>query len=316
LYELVQLNEDLFCAVYSGSSWPTSSNIYIIADTDGLALIDAGTDNPDCFAGLEAVLKSMERTIEDVHTILLTHGHPDHIGGTNAICERVHARVRLPELCLPEAVDTAKQDFYCLPPDVRAVAPRMRHFDIIDNFHQTCGLWELDANRITPIRNGEEIRLGRYAFRSLHTPGHDIGLMCFYEPELNIICTGDLLRSTGPGSALPWYTSTAGGVDAYLESLDRICGLDVKTTLPAHGSIDGVFQTMVRDTRDVIVKRESTILSLLSKGPKTCEQLDAELYRPVVLKLCPWFSTVTESHLSRLEREGIVMRSGLEYRLR
>jgi glyoxylase-like metal-dependent hydrolase (beta-lactamase superfamily II) len=313
LYDLVQIYDDFFCAGYLGNSWPTSSNIYVISDHDGLTLIDTGIDNSDCLSGLSSSLEKIGRRIEDVHTIILTHGHPDHIGGTNAICRRASPRVFLPEASLPEAVDPVQQDYYCLPPEVRAVAPRMHHFDILDNFRRTCGSWELDAPRPTVIRDGERIQIGRYVFQALHTPGHDIGLMCFYEPTAKIFISGDLLRSTGPGSALPWYTSTAGGVEAYLHSLERICGLEVQAIFPAHGTLDGAFDAIVKKTRDVILGRESKILSLLRQGPKTCEQLDSHLYRAVVLDLCPWYSTVTESHLSRLESAGTVKHNRLNY---
>lgn len=315
MYDLIQCSEDFFCAVYSRNSWPTSSNIYVIVDTDGLTLIDTGINNSDCFSGLSACLEKTGHGIEDIHTIILTHGHPDHVGGTNAICERANPRIFIPEASLPEAVDPAQQDYYCLPSVVRTVAPRLSHFDILDNFHRTCGVWKLDATRLTVIRDEEKIKLGRYIFQALHTPGHDIGLMCFYESNHKILLSSDFLRSTGPGSALPWYTSTAGGVDAYLKSLERICTLEVHKIFPAHGATNGSFCAMLENTRDVILGRESTIISLLREGPKTCEQLDAQLYRPIVLDLCPWYSTVTEAHLSKLERLGYIKRSGLDYYL-
>jgi glyoxylase-like metal-dependent hydrolase (beta-lactamase superfamily II) len=280
-----------------------------------LSLIDAGIDNPACFLALSSCLQKIGRRIEDIHTVLLTHGHPDHVGGTNRILQTAAPRILIPENSIPEAVDLAKQDFYCLPPQVREISACMREFDILENFSRTCGSWLLSRSALTGIHDGQEIKLGRYVFRGIHTPGHDVGLMCFYEPEQKILVSGDLLRSSGPGSALPWYTSTAGGVEAYLASLERIEELVVQTLLPAHGAPTGAFEEMVQKTKDVILERETTILSLLSDGPKTCEQLDGHLYRPIVLEICPWYSTVTESHLSALEKAGRVKRNGFEYSL-
>lgn len=313
MYDFIPIRNDLFCAAFRGNSWPTSANVYIVLDPEGATLIDSGVDHPDCFSGLSSCLEKAGRNMKDIHTIVLTHGHPDHVGGTNEICRHTNPRVLLPELCLPEAIDSAQQDYYCIPPQVRAVASGMREFDLMGNFRRTCGFWELDKNRITPIRDGEVIKAGRYSFEAVHTPGHDIGMMCFHEAESKLLITGDLLPSTGPGSALPWYTSTAGGVDSYLTSLDRVARLEVDTVLPAHGAFHSKLPSLVEKTREMILSREAAILSLLREGPKSIEQLDARIYRPIVVQLCPWFSTVTESHLSRLERTGAVGRDGLEY---
>jgi glyoxylase-like metal-dependent hydrolase (beta-lactamase superfamily II) len=315
LYDLIKLEEDFFCAAHLGSSWPTSSNIFIIADTSGLALIDTGIDNSDCFASFASCLEKTGHSIEDVHTILLTHGHPDHIGGTNTICRYADPRILISEASISEAVDLQQQDYYCLPPHVRSIAPHMRSFDLMGNFRRTCGSWELKERRLNSIQDGAVIKVGRYALQAIHTPGHDIGLMCFYDSTHKILFTGDLLRSNGAGSALPWYTSTAGGVDAYLKSLERMDSLDVRNAFTAHGPVKSDFLTMLKDTREIILGREETILSLLAEGPKTCEELDTHLYRPIVLKLCPWFSTVTEAHLSRLEKLRVVKRNELNYHL-
>jgi glyoxylase-like metal-dependent hydrolase (beta-lactamase superfamily II) len=315
MYALTKLDEDFFCAAYMGSSWPTSSNIFIIADADGIALIDTGIDNPECFSSLSSCLEETGHSLEDIHTILLTHGHPDHIGGTSAICRHSAPRILLSEASIPEAVDLQQQDYYCLPPQVRNVAPTMRHFDLMDNFRRTCGSWELKDLLLTGIREGAVIKIGRYALQAIHTPGHDIGLTCFYDAEHRILFTGDLLRSNGAGSALPWYTSTAGGVDPYFKSLERLDSLDVRDAFTAHGPVKNDFRAMLKDTREIILGREAAILSMLKQGPKSCEELDAHLYRSIVLKLCPWFSTVTEAHLSRLERLGIVKRQEMNYAL-
>jgi hypothetical protein len=89
--------------------------------------------------------------------------------------------------------------------------------------------------------------------------------------------------------------------------------LSVKDAFLSHGMLKGSFTETVGHTRDAILKREAEIIASLKSGPKTCDQLDNILYRPVVLELCPWFSSVTESHLVELEKSGVVRKDGLEY---
>ena len=72
---------------FSVRSFPTLvNNIYIIDDDSGLILIDCGSGlpqaNADLEAGFVAVSEAFSRPVSlaDVSTILITHGHIDHMG--------------------------------------------------------------------------------------------------------------------------------------------------------------------------------------------------------------------------------------------
>jgi glyoxylase-like metal-dependent hydrolase (beta-lactamase superfamily II) len=68
-------------------SFPTLvNNIYIISDGEERILVDCGSgmeqSNADLLAGFEALAAAFEPIrIEDITTILITHGHIDHFGG-------------------------------------------------------------------------------------------------------------------------------------------------------------------------------------------------------------------------------------------
>jgi glyoxylase-like metal-dependent hydrolase (beta-lactamase superfamily II) len=53
-------------------------NAYLVAESRGVTLVDAGV--PGLYRGLPDELASMGRTMGDIRALLLTHGHPDHIG--------------------------------------------------------------------------------------------------------------------------------------------------------------------------------------------------------------------------------------------
>lgn len=315
MYEMCEIRRQFYFLRYTGRSWPTSSNIFLIKDKDGLNLIDTGLNKKDVFQGLSNCLRQGGYDVSDVHTVILTHGHTDHIAGLNVINESNSPRVFLPKECIPEASDPGAQEEAVLPRRVREVAPRLRDYDILNEFSKSCGDWILKDIRLLSIEDKDEIKLGQYTFQAICTPGHDIGLMVFFSPEMNLLLSTDLLRATIPGNALPWYSTTGGGVTAYLCGLDRIAKLRIDKAFPSHGTLSGIVEEQILNTRNIILDREARIIDSLKKAPKTCEQLDLVLFSSLTLKLCPWFSSTTEAHLQRLEIEGQVKKEGLEYRL-
>ncbi|MEJ2717579.1 MAG: MBL fold metallo-hydrolase [Deltaproteobacteria bacterium] len=217
---------------------------------------------------------------------MLTHGHTDHIAGTNSIKKYCKARIFLPEKSIPEATDAEVQEQAVLPDSVREISLTLRNYDILDNFDKTCGEWVLKKDDISAINDGDELQAGAYTFQAIPTSGHDIGMMVFYEPSRKLLLTADLLKGLRPGNALPWYSSSAGGPGEYLASLDMVEKLSVKDALPSHGILKGSFIEAVGHTRDAILKREAEIVASLKNGPKTCDQLDNILFSPILLEVC------------------------------
>lgn len=57
-------------------------NCYILDDERGAALVDPGLPGPGPWKALMAGLKAAEVPPERVHTLIVTHSHPDHFGST------------------------------------------------------------------------------------------------------------------------------------------------------------------------------------------------------------------------------------------
>ncbi len=310
MYSIDPIKDDFFFLQYDGRRWPTAANAWLIKDPDGLILIDTGLNSEACFGGLTARIEEIGHRISDIHTVLLTHGHSDHIAGINAILGYTRPRIYLPRSCIAEATDPATQERNILPPEVRAIVPALRSYDILDNFKQTCGEWQLDAGDLSPIEDGEVLQFGRYRLEAIETPGHDVGLMVFREPSLRLILTTDLFRASGPGSSLPWYSTNSGGVSSYLESLDRIKEIDIIIAYPSHGAPIEDYDAAREATRAVILERDRSILHRLKSGAKRCAELDAVLFSDRLMEYCPWYSSVTHAHLSWLETKGTVRQTG------
>lgn len=100
-----------------------------------------------------------------VRAILCTHAHDDHVRVAPALRERV-------------------------------VAPIMLHpaDRVLWELTHTDHLWDVD------LADGFEISVGGTTLRTMHTPGHAPGAVCFYAPDLGCVFTGDTLFQGGPGA--------------------------------------------------------------------------------------------------------------------
>jgi glyoxylase-like metal-dependent hydrolase (beta-lactamase superfamily II) len=68
-------------------------NMYGLVDDRGLAVVDPGLPGPQSWKALKTRLKSAGYKLKDVHTVVVTHSHPDHFGGAGRIHREAGARV-------------------------------------------------------------------------------------------------------------------------------------------------------------------------------------------------------------------------------
>jgi len=77
------------------------ANAYLIEGQDGLTLVDAGFPNKE--AAVFGALRELGRSPDQLKHLILTHGHPDHIGSAAAIVRETGARTYLHPLDIPLA---------------------------------------------------------------------------------------------------------------------------------------------------------------------------------------------------------------------
>ncbi len=56
-----------------------------VAWSDGLALVDPGLPGEDSWQVLVQRLDALGARVEHVHTVVVTHSHPDHFGGVHQL---------------------------------------------------------------------------------------------------------------------------------------------------------------------------------------------------------------------------------------
>jgi ribonuclease/clavin/mitogillin len=126
------------------------TNTYLVGRREPI-LVDTGAGMPEYVPLLAGYLEA--RGWPRPSRVLLTHRHPDHLGGVAAL------RQRFPGLPVAKMI------------------------------HRDAGLPE----GIADLREGQTVQGDGVALVPLHTPGHASDHLCFYLPEEKALFTGDVV---------------------------------------------------------------------------------------------------------------------------
>ena len=256
---------------------------YLVRDREGYVLIDAGMDIPASVEALEAHFADLGVPSSALHTIVVTHGHPDHGGQAPRLRERSGARIWLhrqdaPLVSQEQPVGDADLDGlvnwltrYGFPPEEAAGARR----SVDRGRGRTC---LLEPDRL--LEGGETFAVGPYRFEVIWTPGHTPGHVCIYEATRRLVLTGDhLFGRAAPNVRLMAY-SPLDLMRQYLDSLGRIGRLPAERALPAHGE---PFERVAQRVEQVVqhqLDRRERLQSLLTDRPQTAYELAQVVWGP------------------------------------
>lgn len=178
---------------------PMENFVYIVGSTETreVALVDPAWD-------IDALLNLLDEKDYKLTAALVTHYHPDHIGGSfsgNAISG------------LAELMEQRPVKVYA-------------HKSEADGVRKVTGISESD---IVKVDSGDTLRLGEIEVEFLHTPGHTPGSQCFRIK--NTLVSGDTLFIQGCGRVdLP-----GSNVEDMYHSLKKLAALpDDTLLLPGH----------------------------------------------------------------------------------
>jgi glyoxylase-like metal-dependent hydrolase (beta-lactamase superfamily II) len=213
----------------------TSPKKYVLVDSGWARRSD------DLVASIEDTLGRVR-----IGRLLITHLHPDHFGGSNAIVRSFSSKVSYHKR------ETLHRSYYnnVFNRGMAYAANRLGFpMDVLETVKGA-----ISANRlILPepdsfVVGGEEIRAQSGSWRVVHTPGHSPGHICLHRPSDGKLVSGDhILPGETPNIAfypLPGYDA----LRSYLTSLAKVKKLSPSAALPGHGNV-------VRD----VAKRIETI---------------------------------------------------------
>ena len=287
--------------------WPASANVLLIRDPDGAYLVDVGCGHEDTYIRLKEFITRQGLSITDIHTVVLTHAHPDHMGAMRYLLEEIAPRIFLHPVEIPLAAEPSQlnRTFDMDLPFRYGIdlIPREKA-DIIEYFRNLCPMARADATHT--IIPGEELRLGRFTFQVVLTPGHANGLISLFEAEFGLLFTADAV-----GDVVAWYSPSSGGLTGFLEGLDRLSELPASTLVPSHGNVGTEPLAEVEKTRARLMRREEKIIGEISPGPVPFPELASRVFKNPMIALFPG-PQILQCHLDKLEAEGRVRCGGEE----
>jgi glyoxylase-like metal-dependent hydrolase (beta-lactamase superfamily II) len=209
------------------------SNWYMFEEGGKVVLADAGATRD--WSLLLSTLQTMQKPLESVDAILLTHAHSDHTGFAEQARSDAGAKVCV-HAADAEVAKTGKPQ--------RGDGSYVHYLLFSESYRTLFGLMRRGGLRIVPIKevstfaDGEEIDVpGRP--RVVHMPGHTAGSAALWFETRSVVCTGDCLVTRNPmtGRRGPQIMPASLNVDtkAALASLSALEHVTAELVLPGHG---------------------------------------------------------------------------------
>jgi glyoxylase-like metal-dependent hydrolase (beta-lactamase superfamily II)/8-oxo-dGTP pyrophosphatase MutT (NUDIX family) len=241
------------------------TNAYLLGTRERV-LIDPGSTVESEIDRLHRALAALAAEGGRVSAIWLTHHHPDHAGGVEAL----RRLLGVPVLAHAAAARTLA---------ARGIA--------VDG--------ELtDGQRV--VLDGPQ----PFPVRVVHTPGHARGHLCFHEEAGGSLIAGDMVAGIGTIVIDP----PEGDMDDYLASLERLLLLAPSTLFPAHGPPILDAAGKLREYLDHRRWREERVLEAWNAGLREPEAMLPTVYDDAPREAWPLAARQIEAHLRRLRRAG------------
>jgi glyoxylase-like metal-dependent hydrolase (beta-lactamase superfamily II) len=230
-------------------------NSYALIDSKGAAIVDAGLPGKETWSAIRTRLKDAGLKLSDIHTVLITHSHPDHFGSAGRLAHAANAEIvterrfhtwfeRTPHSHSHSHSHAAPDDSPAADDDLENARPEEDDTGYQNLIKARRTPWggtpfehggrrqkivrQLATRNLVPslrppiptrrVSDGDKLMLAGREWRAVHTPGHTSDHLCLYDPENELLLSGD--------HVLPTITPHVGGLSplsdplgSFLESL-------------------------------------------------------------------------------------------------
>lgn len=223
-------------------------------------LVDCGMKTDASWDALVAGLDQQGLAISDIHRVIITHGHADHMGAAAKVAEEAGAEIWIPEFLEPWAIDLPRQiekrsDLYKTAFYSHADDQLFKWIDWVDKLPL---IWDpIAAAKVKVFANDAVLDIGEHQWQTIYTPGHCINQVVFYQKDHKCLLSADMILKMTP---VPYFDlpidrhieGRTPVIEQLLESYQKIDDLDIEYIYPGHAGMMG-------DPTHLIAKQTSRI---------------------------------------------------------
>jgi glyoxylase-like metal-dependent hydrolase (beta-lactamase superfamily II) len=190
-------------------------NAFAVVVDDGVVLVDTGL--PGRADKVEMVIEEAQRRIGEVHTILLTHWHPDHVGSVAELRRRSGARIVAHAIDAPVISGAEPQPTRAFMRVLAAIMPAPESVPVDE-------MLTVDGPISVP------------GFTAFHTPGHTSGHASFLlDRSGGVLFAGDVVSGERKGRIRRSPRMVTEDRAAESTSISRLAGLKFEAAAFGHG---------------------------------------------------------------------------------
>jgi glyoxylase-like metal-dependent hydrolase (beta-lactamase superfamily II) len=221
---LIQAAENVFQVRFKNRA----ANAYLVRGKLRTIMIDVGLSSN--YAALVECLNYIECPPDKIDMVILSHEHLDHIGAAWHFSEN---RTIIAAHRLAANKIMLRDDFSML-----------RKMFNEPNVPINVDIW---------LEEGNLLDLGDFRLNVMYTPGHTSACITLFDQDKGLLFAADTLM---PGGVMGGVFGS-GSISDYIQSLERLKGLDSKILLSGHGRLSDAPQEDVRTA----IQRSHALLS-------------------------------------------------------
>ena len=217
-------------------------NVWLLQDGDGWAIVDTGIHSGVTRKTWENVF-SVQLKNAPLTRVLVTHLHPDHAGCAGWLCDLFDVELYMSRdeylLCRILVSDTGlpapKEGRRFYKAAGFAEENMTRYIEMFGSFGKMVAQLPAAYHR---LHEDLPVHIGQHEWQVITGHGHSPEHACLYNPELNVLVSGDqILPTISPNVSVYPTEPTANPLQGWFESLHHMKTLlpDDVLVLPSHG---------------------------------------------------------------------------------